>query len=139
MGSQLGASACVFLAAKVEENSKRVRGVFSSPAVFSRVIYCLAHDLDVTDILNTAYHLRYPEMTLIQITRVSFNYRTLCRNQGYMCTSPTTTIDVDQNYSSFKEQLLRLEYILLRVLGFELSVVHPQHYVLHLAKELNGM
>jgi hypothetical protein len=84
----LMARACLFLASKVEENTRRIR-----------------------DIVNTTYRMLYPEKEPLQVT---------------------------EEYWSLKEEVVRAEQLLLRVLGFNLTSRHPHHYVLHYLKELDA-
>ncbi len=44
-----------------------------------------------------------------------------------------------QEYSDLKESILAFEQVVLRVLAYQLNVLHPHHYVLHMIKELDGV
>lgn len=50
----------------------------------------------------------------------------------------TAPLSINTYYWDLKDELLRFEEKLLRVLNFQMSVKHPIHYVLHFVRELEG-
>jgi len=81
------AQACLLLAAKAEENSRRVR-----------------------DVINTSFALQTNRKEL----------------------------QVSQDYWQMKDDVIRCEQLLLRVFAFDLDLRHPQHFVLHFIRDLEG-
>ncbi len=65
-----------------------------------------------TDVMNCYYHAAHPDSAILSINTY---------------------------YWDLKDELLRFEEKLVRVLNFQMSVKHPIHYVLHFVRELEGM
>lgn len=86
--ASLCAQACILLAAKAEENSRRVR-----------------------DVINVAYALQHSDKNPLQVS---------------------------ESYWVMKEQVIRMEQVVLRVFGFDMDLRHPHQYVLHFIRDLEG-
>jgi hypothetical protein len=67
------------------------------------------HSRRVRDIMNVLYRLCYPSLAALSISPL---------------------------YWQFKDNVLRFEQLLLRVINFETILIHPQHYILHFAREI---
>jgi hypothetical protein len=54
-------------------------------------------------------------------------------------TSTPNPLLFHRDYWPAKDELIRYEQIVLRVLNFDLEVIHPHNWVLHFVRRLNGM
>jgi len=132
------AAAALFLAAKVEEQGRRVRDVIN-------VIYRAEHAS------AAAYGLQNMQQTQQGGAQYAPQAYASPLHPGAGASgaapaprppAPAPVVDdgcslqVTPLFWELKEEVLRVEQHLLRVLGFGVRVAHPQQYVLHLARTL---
>jgi hypothetical protein len=111
------ARTCLFAACKSEETTRRLRDTINAT-------HCVMHN----------------------INQSSSNTTTSAPNKSTgSATEPNATKetkDLDSQFCSareywpLKDDLVRHEQILLRVLNFDLDVVHPHHFILHYLRRL---
>jgi hypothetical protein len=117
----LCAAASLFLASKAEESSRRVRDVIN-------VVYRVEH------MPPGSWHA--PANTAAggnSMQGVNNGAMSPARTPGHTADEP---LQVSQLFWDLKEEVLRFEQKLLRVLAYEMKIYHPQVYVLHFAREL---
>ena len=124
----LCAAGAIFLASKVEENNRRVRDIIN---VVHRVEF-------MRPILPT--HMSTPTHP-IHATSPSPASTSTGSSPGPTTRTIATTakdepLQVSQLFWDLKDEVLRFEQKLLRVLNFEMKIYHPHLYILHFAREL---
>jgi len=95
-----------------------MRASFNSqdPFILAQACLLLASKVEETnrrvrDVVNTTFRLHHPNLEPLQVTK---------------------------EYWELKDAVIHAEQHLLRVLGYEMEVKHPHHYVLHIIRELEA-